>query len=186
MYGIGYNSKGDYKKSKGGIHKTVYTCWKGMFERCYNTKTQELYPSYKGCSVDEEWFDFQNFAKWFDINYVDGWCLDKDLLVKGNKIYSSNNCCFIPNEINVVFTSSRVKRGDLPIGVTTRGKKFKSQIKKVGKVFSLGYFNTPEEAFQAYKTSKKDYINELAEKWKSQISEKAYKALIKYQVEITD
>lgn len=78
-----------------------------MLERCYSARYQERKPTYKGCSVCDEWLNYQNFAKWYDDNYyeIKGeiMCLDKDILVKGNKIYSPENCVFVPNYINVLF-----------------------------------------------------------------------------------
>ena len=50
----------------------------------------------------------------------------------------------------------------------------------------LGYYNTEIEAFDAYKQAKENYLKQLAEKWKDQIDERAYNALMNYQVEITD
>ena len=50
----------------------------------------------------------------------------------------------------------------------------------------LGVYNTPGEAFLAYKQAKEAYIKEVANKWKDQIDPRAYNALINYQVEITD
>ena len=42
------------------------------------------------------------------------------------------------------------------------------------------------EAYNAYKTAKESFIKELANKWKGQIDERAYEALMNYKVEITD
>ena len=42
------------------------------------------------------------------------------------------------------------------------------------------------KAFNAYKEAKEAFVKEQAEKWKSQIDPRAYKALMNYQVEITD
>ena len=52
----------------------------------------------------------------------------------------------------------------------------------------IGRFNTPLEAFNAYKIAKENYIKELAEKYfqEGKITEKVYNALMKYEVEITD
>jgi hypothetical protein len=52
----------------------------------------------------------------------------------------------------------------------------------------LGYYATPLEAFNAYKTAKEEYIKELAEKYfqEGKITERVYNALMKYEVEITD
>ena len=50
----------------------------------------------------------------------------------------------------------------------------------------LGTFNTPEEAFCAYKEVKEAYIKDVADKWKDRIDPRVYDALMNYQVEITD
>ena len=50
----------------------------------------------------------------------------------------------------------------------------------------LGLFNTEIEAFNAYKTAKEAFVKEQANKWKGKIDDRAYNALMNYQVEITD
>ncbi len=47
-------------------------------------------------------------------------------------------------------------------------------------------FNTFEEAFQAYKIAKEEYIKEVANKWKGRITEQTYIALYNWKIEITD
>lgn len=86
----------------------LYSHWMSMLKRCYDTNHLKHYPTYEMCSVCEEWRQLSNFKEWFDKNYVEGWQLDKDILVKGNKEYSPETCCFVPQEINKLF-NSRVK-----------------------------------------------------------------------------
>ena len=112
--------------------------------------------------------------------------LDKDLIYKGNKEYSETACVFIPVEINSVLTKRQSDRGLLPIGVTKHGNNFQAQCKISGKGKTLGTFTTPELAFNAYKTFKEAHIKELAEKYKETISQRAYQALINYEVDIND
>ena len=113
--------------------------------------------------------------------------LDKDTLVKGNKIYSPETCIFVPQRINYLFLNSGGSRGLLPLGVYTVGKKYASRTSKNGKrSVYLGSFDTPEEAFLAYKTAKEAYIKEVADEYKDKIPKKLYDALYAYTVEITD
>ena len=186
--GVGYIGSGKFLYNKNTKCRGI---WKSMLQRCYNKNFQEKQPTYKGCSVATEWHNFQNFAEWFEENYephMEGFHFDKDILVKGNKIYSPETCCFIPFEINLLFTANNINRGKYPIGVSFFKdlKKFISACSINGTQKSLGYFDTPEEAFQAYKTAKEKHIKEVADKWKEQITEQTYQALYNYQVEITD
>ena len=64
--------------------------------------------------------------------------------------------------------------------------KFSARISKFNHLTTIGNFNTIEEAFQAYKTTKEEYIKEVADKWKHVIDLKVYEAMYNYKVEITD
>ena len=110
-------------------------------------------------------------------------------MIKGNKVYSEDSCVFIPNDINLLLTKSTASRGEYLIGVSwhKRDKVFVSQVgKSKGKPEHLGYFKTELEAFNAYKIAKEAFVKEQANKWKSQIDDRAYEALMKYGVNIDD
>lgn len=166
-----------------------------MLKRCYDPNYIDR-PTYKDCSVCNEWLCFENFEKWFDKNYYEipneKMYLDKDILVKGNKIYSPLYYRIVPNTINCLFTKSNKIRGIYPIGVyySDISKKIKSQLsilknnKKIKK--GLGYYNTPEDAFEAYKKAKEQYIKNTADKYKKYIPLEIYNAMYEYKVEITD
>lgn len=187
VYGVGYIGIGKYSKIN---HPKAYTTWTNMLKRCYNKKAKEKKITYKDITVCDYWHNSQNFVEWFEKNwkfYMDkNWHLDKDILLKGNKIYSPETCCFVPQEINMLFVKRNSSRGKHPIGVYKARNKFQSCIGISGKTIGLGSFNTPEEAFQSYKSTKEKHIKEVAEKYKNQITEQTYRALINYQVEITD
>lgn len=193
VYGIGFIGKGKFKtKDKNGKNTKCYDTWVRMLQRCYDPKYQEKNPTYKGCTVDKRWHNFQNFAKWYYENYYEfgndeRMELDKDILNKGNKVYSAETCVFVPQFINKLFIKRDVTRGDLPIGVTKHKDKFKAQLNKGnGKAIYLGRYTTSEEAFQVYKNAKEDYIKEVAENYKLQLPHRLYKAMMKYEVKITD
>ena len=185
--GVGFFGQGKYKATVQYKKTEQYNRWCNMLERCYDKKFQEKYPTYKDCSVDKEWHNFQNFAEWYDENYIEGWHLDKDILLKGNKIYSLETCAFVPSEINSLFIKSNSSRGDYPIGVYKhKCGKYVAQMYQNNKPVHLGYYPTIKEAFEAYKTAKELWIKEVADKWRGQITEQVYQTLINCQVEITD
>ena len=160
--------------------------WYSMLRRCYSNKVHDKYPSYRNCKVCNEWLLFSGFKKWFDEHYVEGWCLDKDILIKGNKVYSPETCCFVPNELNLIF-SHKPRKIKLPQGVTLNKQgKYVARISIHGKETRLGQFNTPEEAFQSYKKAKEEWIKEVANKYKDQLEPRVYDALMRYEAEITD
>ena len=107
VLGVGFIGNGKYKSSIKGRHTKTYKTWMGMLSRCYCHKHQERQPTYKGCSVSPIWHNFQNFAKWFDNNYIDGLELDKDIKVKGNRIYSPNTCLFVNAADNTIKATAK-------------------------------------------------------------------------------
>lgn len=102
-----------------------YDKWQSMLTRCYSLKYHKQYPTYIGCSVCPEWRYFSKFRLWMSTQNWKGMALDKDLLVKGNRVYSPDTCCFIPQAINCLFLCTKKKKFlDLPEGVrlTPNGK----------------------------------------------------------------
>ena len=188
--GVGYLGDGEYSRVD---HKIAYQTWVDMLKRAYTEKKGRC--NYFGVTVCEEWHNFQSFAKWchsqdfFNIKDKNGkrYDLDKDILVKGNKIYSPETCCFVPSEINCLFIRNKRSRGKYPIGVTKTGKYFIARLSKgFGNRVFLGNFKTETEAFLVYKQAKELYLKELAEKYRNNICHKTYLTLINYEVSIDD
>lgn len=198
VLGIGYLGEGEFKLKENGKDTFLYQEWHSMLARCYNKEQQKLNKnkSYVEVSVCEEWYNFQNFSKWYTDNSYefsnDKLKLDKDILYKGNKTYSPNNCMLVPSRINSLFINSKSSRGLYPIGVHLNNDKIRAECaiydkyKNKSQNKHLGYFNTPEEAFQAYKEFKEKYIKQVADEYKDKIPQKLYDAMYKYEVEITD
>lgn len=190
--GVGINDSTSAISKGNKRNDRDYYMWHRMIQRCYDEKSQRKWHTYIECTVCEEWKKFSNFQTWYndpENGYIDGYQLDKDILLKGNKIYSPDTCCFVPSEINVLFTKSNLKRGDLPIGVQHYAhNRFRSYFKCGGKVTYLGVFDKVEDAFCAYKKAKEGYIKEIANRYydKKLITQKVYEALMNYEVEITD
>lgn len=191
VIGIGYIGDGEYKTHINNKATPQYAIWHAMMNRCYNQEFHERQPTYKDCTVAEEWHNYQVFAKWYDDSYYEIdqeiMCLDKDILIKGNKIYSPETCMFVPQIINNLFIKSNASRGNLPLGIRSRGRKFEARCSNgVGKAMELGSYDTIEQAFSVYKTFKEELIKQFSEEYKDKIPNKLYKALTVYEVEITD
>ena len=192
VYSVGYlGGNLDLKSTHNGKICKIYNIWSGMIRRCYSEKTHKQKPTYIGCYVSDEFKDYSKWREWYD-NYQykqDGWHLDKDLLVKGNKVYSENTCVFLPQEINKVLTKRTASRGKYLVGVYFNKpyKKFESQVcLGVGNQQSLGYYDNEYDAYLAYKQAKESYLKELADKYKDLLDPRAYEALYNYTVDIDD
>ena len=195
VYGVGVLGT-KYPSKVNGVKTKEYDLWKSMLKRCYSDVYKKKRPTYEGCEVSDNFKSYEYFYDWchkqigFD-NDGNGnpFQLDKDLLIKGNKVYSEDSCVFIPQGINKVLTKREGMRGEHLIGVYwhNASRAFKAQVSKsAGKQEYLGSFNTEVEAFNAYKEFKEEHIKNMADKWKGKIDERAYNALMNYKVEIID
>ena len=191
VFGIGILGT-KYPSKINGVLTKEYILWRNMLRRCYSDTCKKKQPTYKDCEASENFKSYEYFYEWCNkqIGFSNkDWHLDKDLLTKGNKIYSESTCIFIPREINSLLTKCTASRGEHLIGVhwCNTKKAFVAMVRKnKGKQEHLGYFKTELEAFRAYKTAKETFVKEQANKWKSQIDPRAYNALMNYQVEIDD
>lgn len=195
VYGVGYRGEGKYSSTNLDGKKTkCYETWCNMFKRCYSENYQSKRPTYKDCTVCEEWHNFQNFAKWFEENYYEinneQMHLDKDILVKGNKIYSPETCVFVPKTINSLFTKRQNDRGSLPIGVSydRDSNKYLSHCNNciTRKQIKLGKFLQVDDAFLEYKKYKEDHVKEVANLYVGKIPNELYKAMVNYEVSKND
>ena len=191
VFGVGVSGN-KYPFRIDGIKTKEYALWCDMLRRCYSDAYKKRQPTYEGCEVSNNFKSYEYFYEWChkQIGFGnEGWQLDKDLLIKGNKVYSEDSCIFIPREINSVLVKRTASRGKHLIGVyfNKKSKAFVAMVSRnKGQPEYLGLFNTEIEAFKAYKKAKESFIKEQADKWKSQIDERAYEALMNYTVEITD
>lgn len=192
VYGVGINDA-DYvvqvwetigyvngkQKQKLVWECPYYRVWHNMLKRCYSTKLQERNPTYKGCSVSEEWLTFSSFRSWMEIQDFEGKQLDKDLLFEGNKVYSSESCVFVTRVVNMFTTDRGNDRGEWPLGVCWHKKdeKFMARCRNpfTKKLEYLGSFDCPQKAHKAWLKRKLELAHLLAAE---QTDERVAKALI--------
>jgi len=166
--GIGYIGIGDVTTRENGKSTKQYVTWSAMIKRVYDAKHRERYPAYEDATVCEPWHNFQNFAKWFAENHIDGYELDKDLLSNDKKIYSPETCIFIPCCLNAFLTNNKSDNTSGHAGVHWNKKsgKYEAQISNgEGKQIHLGFFKTKEEASEAYQAQRSIY----AKVWQSKM-----------------
>lgn len=178
---------------KVGVKDWRYIIWHSMMDRCYNPRSLKRIATYKDAEVCKEWLNFANFREWLDKNYyeIEGQRmeLDKDILVKRNKLYSPDTCVFVPHNINTLFIKKDANRGKYPIGVSCykRNGLFRAYCNdEYNKQTHLGYYNSEIEAFNSYKKYKENVIKKVADRYKNKIPQKLYDAMYGYEVEITD
>lgn len=155
VYNIGYI--GNTTCSKNGVHKYSYKVWRDMLSRCYNKREQSIKPNYKGCSVCKEWLCYENFEKWYNNNYYElknePLNLDKDIMIRNNKIYSPTTCLLVPKRINQLF-----------ININTNHK------------------YTEEKYHKSYKEYKEPIIKKTVLSYKDKLPLNIYDILINYEV----
>lgn len=140
---IGFKGVGRFNFT---THHKEYITWTSMLKRCYNEGTQTKHPSYKGCTTEERWHNFQNFCE--DIQHLEGYkewkentlpkkyALDKDIRIKGNKIYSKDTCMFVTERDNII--ASQINgESYLAIFLETGYKEEFNNIKKFARENSL-------------------------------------------------
>jgi len=190
VFGVGINDLNG-KVRVDGKKIREYNLWIAMLQRCFDEKYKQKYPTYNDVTCSKEWLSMTKFIE--DVSQMRGygligWALDKDILQKGNKLYSKDTCCFVPAEVNQLLVKSDRIRGEYPVGVCFHkaSGKFRAQLKINGRLKHIGLFANPEEAFFAYKAAKEARIKTLAEKWKHLLDERVFQALLKYTVDIAD
>lgn len=182
--GVGYYGNALPKRSHPKIER-IYNVWSKMIRRCYDAEYIQ-FKDYSDCSVSENFTSFEYFLTWY-LSQVgsdkNNWQLDKDLLTKGNRVYSEDTCCLVPPEINTLLTRY-TKNSDTCKGVYYNKRLSKFSAHLLGKY--IGLFTTEIEAFQAYKVAKESYIKEVANKWEEQIDIRLYNSLINWEISFDD
>lgn len=189
--GVGYIGEGNFTPK---TNVEIYKKWVSMLMRCYSAKFKEAHPTYQDAMCDPSWHNFQVFAQWWEDNYYsveeERMELDKDIKIKGNKIYGPETCLIVPKSINTLFVKCDARRGQLPIGLrldpSSKKNPYMAKCCSGGKQVYLGNYDNPNTAFNTYKKYKENLIKKIANQFKHSITEELYGAMVAYKVEITD
>lgn len=186
ILGVATNSKGHYKAGVDGKVTKSYRTWRNTLQRAYCAKYHTRQPTYIGCSVADEWLEYQEFAEWFENHEYSnhGYELDKDLLLPDNKIYAPDRCVFVPRQLNSLLTNHGNARGQYRQGVSfhKRDNKFAANMSINGKYKGLGLFDTEIEAYHVYKKAKEENVKRMAKLWRDDIADEVYHALMRWEL----
>lgn len=156
-----------------------YAAWRNMFDRAY--KMKDTRPGYEFTTVCDSWFTFSNFDTWYQEHNVEGFVLDKDLVLEGNTVYCPEYCRFVPPYVNTLLSFSKRTERKYLLGAHVRKGDGKIYAKASGsKSKHLGYFATEEEAHFAWLKDKAKSIEETAERYKQEdhFCKDVYKTLV--------
>jgi hypothetical protein len=201
---IRYDKNGKYIKYRNKLVKGIGICdlptsdefgnrlksnvvWMSLFSRAPTTTgylDAVKNPTYVDVSIDPRWHKYSGFVPWFDEHYREGFALDKDLRVSGNKVYGPDTCAFVPQYINNLTLDRARYRGEFPVGVTynKRQNSFAAQLNVFKQHVGLGYFDNPEDASYVYLLAKSRHIRFVAETAfdLDHIDEEVYAGLVRY------
>ncbi|QGU14732.1 hypothetical protein GNG27_08700 [Leclercia sp. 119287] len=166
--GVGINDVPGFSKTRQGKN------WYSVITRAYSEMFKSRQPTYENVTVHPDWLTGSNFKNSnIHDHYVPGYCLDKDILVPGNKEYSEAACRYVPQYVNNLLLDRGNDRGLLPVGVTRHGKGFQAHCSQLqqndkSKKVSLGTFSTPELAHREWQRGKIKAIVLVIEKYKTE------------------
>lgn len=193
VMGVGYIGIGKYKPWMNSKKTKEYQIWSAMLLRCYDKLVHKKKPKYSDCSVCEEWHNFQNFAEWCNSqpNFgLEGYHLDKDLKVLGNKNYNPQACSFIPSKINCLFTNSNSEYKLVGVNNPYKLKGWAMEVKapvfqkETGETTRVivKYTKCEQDAYTTYKEQKERYVKDLANFYKQVLDPEVYTNLINWSL----
>lgn len=178
VYGVGYVGEGMHKTRINGEHPASYLIWVTIIQRCCREEAKEKYPAYFGrCTVCEEWFNYQNFAAWYESNRydVDGRLhIDKDILVPGNTMYAPEFCLLVPQRVNMHFMRCKSNKTGLPRGV----RRTKTGYMAVYNTQKLGVFATIDQAVKAHREAWAEAIRATVAEYQNIMPNHVYNAVM--------
>lgn len=190
--------KWEHTPNKGDSEDVVrvkliaYKRWSHMVTRVTKESYQSKMPSYRLCSMSDEWSNYDIFYEDFikiPFHWEKSYQFDKDILVKGNKIYERGKCAMIPSQLNSLIYKPKAYNRDLPHGVTRcphNSEIFIATIYRHGKNYTVCRSKDLLEVFNAYKLAKEDYIKEVTKQYEGLVCDSVYNSLMNWVVEFDD
>ena len=148
-----------------------YSVWNAMQKRCKDKgySMSDLFSNYKTWIV---WAKSQKGCKEVDI-FNAPFNLDSDMFSLGVKTYSEDTCVFIPEHLNQIYKTSFKDKKDL--GVDFRKGSYRARINMFNKQVIIGTYKKKEDAINAYRAKRSEYVGLLLNMYRDQLEDKTVK-----------
>lgn len=173
VYGYGINDA-----EREDVEHSSVMLWRNTLQRCLSLKFKEKWKSYADCTLHREWYRYSAFRQWYDVNFVEGYHLDKDILIPGNKEYGPDTCRFVPRYLNSAFVLPLPKNRGSLLGVTYVEKtsrmvnslrnNYYAKISINGSTKCLGMYPCPEKAHHAWQIAKVESLKLTLHRYESE------------------
>lgn len=129
------NKEGSYQKQN-----PTYTCSENNFQ------SYQDFASW--CQTKEDYWKIDDNGRW--------WQLDKDLLIRGNKIYSPSTCIFVPQAVNTCYSNVEPDEGGLQgVRLDIKTQKYVARCCVEGSTSRhIAYYITAQDAHRAWQEAK--------------------------------
>lgn len=187
VYGVGFIGVGNHAPTFERRSTIAGERWRQMLKRCYENGYQMNNPTYIGCTVKDEWHNFQAFAEWHmrQPNHSDKSLeLDKDLIRIGNKEYGPDLCSLVPRRVNGLI-GIRTKNNGLQTGVSwnSKGRRYQVDCRdENGDHRFLGWYECKHAAAEVYRDFKESVLKKVALQFKDKIDPRVFDTLTNYKV----
>lgn len=173
VHGVGINDL-DYQVSRYRVEdgKQVaewncpfYNRWKEVLRRCHSVEFKRKCPTYRDVTCTKDWHVASRFVAWMQSKQWEGRQLDKDIIFRGNKMYSPEACAFVLPATNSFVSGDTRDTNRYRLGAyKKKSGRFQSCIGNpfTGKVIRLGTYTFAEEAHEAWRKQKEIFANQLA------------------------
>lgn len=147
----------------------IFSIWKSLICRTI-PPIKESHASYADCSISDGWKHYMDFYNWTNNRDWEGLRLDKDVLIRGNRIYSPDTCVYIPNSLNQLLKQPKKSDSDICMGVRylhgykDSKDKFEAYSKYEQKYIYLGTYYSKEEAHAAWQQEKVTHFEKEIQK----------------------
>lgn len=71
IWGVGYIGEEIEPHCFKGACIPSFGAWTNMIKRCYVEHLRHKHLAYEGCTMCDQWYNYQNFRSWYDANYYD-------------------------------------------------------------------------------------------------------------------